>query len=179
MLKSLLRFFKRKPIEQPTTSDSLLDLEKEVQRLRLDLAESQHKVEQFKDELERSHNRAKQDRATATAAQFERLFSDLAAPAAQLHTQIYMVDNEGKILQARDVLVVAKSLLRSLQNQGLVFAGQVGECVAFDPNLHEPLSLQDQPQPGQQSILRFVGVSYQGRLLKKAGVTLVPGEEQG
>jgi hypothetical protein len=62
--------------------------------------------------------------------------ADVAAPVAQLFTQAHLLEVEGKPVQAKDALAVAKRLVRAL------------EAV----------------------VVRFAGVSYRGRLIRKAGV---------
>jgi molecular chaperone GrpE (heat shock protein) len=92
---------------------------------------------------------------------------------------------EGKPVQARDVLIVARRLVRVLEDAGLTLEGQVGETIQFDPNRHEPLQSQGGIMPGQAGVVRFVGVGFHGKLLRKAGVTAgrtaerKPGEEEG
>jgi hypothetical protein len=46
----------------------------------------------------------------------------------------------------------------------------VGEAVAFDQNRHESLRADTSLMPGEQVVVKFVGASYQGKVIKKAGV---------
>jgi molecular chaperone GrpE (heat shock protein) len=108
--------------------------------------------------------------AEAVQEQVERLLSDAAAPVTQLLTQAHLLEVEGKPVQAKDVLAVAKRLVRALEDNGLTLEGSVGETVPFDPNRHEPLSGDAALMPGEAVVVRFVGVSYQGRVIRKAGV---------
>jgi molecular chaperone GrpE (heat shock protein) len=87
-----------------------------------------------------------------------------------LLTQAHLLKVEGRPVQANDILAVATRLVRVLQDQGLAVEGGVGESVEFDPNRHEVLSAEEKISPGEAVIIRLVGVSYQGKLLRKAGV---------
>ncbi len=73
-------------------------------------------------------------------------------------------------MQVKDVLVVAKRLIRALEDNGLTLTGNVGESVSFDSNLHDPLSDHISLTPGVPVVVKFVGVSYQGKVICKAGV---------
>ncbi len=90
------------------------------------------------------------------------------APASQILTQADLLEKQGKPVQARDVLAVARRMLRALERYGLAFAGQTGEQVFFDPNQHTPINEAAQPQAGQPVTIRFAGVTYQGKMIYKA-----------
>jgi molecular chaperone GrpE (heat shock protein) len=156
----------KKPPEGTAADERTLALEREAQDLRLKLEELERALANLKRELERQRSGA----GEAVQAQMERLLADAAAPVAQLLTQAHLLEVEGKPVQAKDVLAVAKRLVRALEGSGLTLADSVGQTVPFDPNRHEPLSAAFAPQPGQSVVVRFVGVAYQGKLLRKAGV---------
>jgi molecular chaperone GrpE (heat shock protein) len=149
----------------------LLVLEGKIQTLQLDLAERERTVAALKQELERRRLGASAEVNSAVQAQVEHMLADLAAPVAQLLTQAHLLEVEGKSVQARDVVVVSKRMVRVLQDNGLTLAGQVGETTSFDPNAHESLNTEATLSPGQRVVIRFVGVLYQGKVLRKAGVT--------
>ncbi len=146
-------------------------LEGQIQTLQLDLAERERTIATLKQELERRRLGASAEAHGAVQAQVEQLLADLAAPVAQLLTQAHLLEVEGKPVQTRDMLAVSKRFVRVLQDNGLTLAGQVGETVPFDPNYHEPLNTQAALTPDQAVVIRFVGVVYQGKVLRKAGVT--------
>ncbi|MBE9045160.1 hypothetical protein IQ255_12230 [Pleurocapsales cyanobacterium LEGE 10410] len=54
----------------------------------------------------------------------------------------------------------------------MTIVSQVGETVSCDSNLHEPLSANSEISSGAEVVVRFTGVSYQGKLICKAGVEL-------
>jgi molecular chaperone GrpE (heat shock protein) len=157
--------FSRKPVDE-----RLLELEREMQSLRLELKEREQEMTRLREELGRQRSGASARVAESVQAQVERLLTDAAAPAAQLLTQAHLLEVEGKPVQARDVLAVAKRLVRTLEDNGLTLEGSVGETVPFDPNRHESLSADASLKPGQPVTVRFVGVAYQGKLLRKADV---------
>jgi molecular chaperone GrpE (heat shock protein) len=170
MWKWLAAIFGKRPPEEAATDERTLALEREAQSLRLKLGELEQTAANLKRELERRSSGANARVAEEVQAQVERLLTDAAAPVAQLLTQAHLLEVEGKPVQARDVLAVARRLVRTLEDNGLTLAGSVGETAPFDPNRHEPLSADVSPQPGQPVVVRFVGVAYRGKLLRKAGV---------
>jgi molecular chaperone GrpE (heat shock protein) len=151
----------------------VLTLERNAQALRLESAEQEKTIARLKADLERQRSSEKVVVAESVRAEIEKLMSDLAMPAAQLLTQAYLLDVEGKPVQAKDVLAVARRLVRSLEAVGLTIIGQVGEAVAFDPNRHTPLSAETAVQAGEKVKIKVVGIGYQGKVLQKAGVERV------
>lgn len=150
-----------------TPEERVLELERELQSLRLELAEQKRANEKLGFELERQRGG---ESARLAAAQVEKLLAGAAAPVSQLLTQAHLLKVEGRPVQAGDILAVATRLVRALEDQGLKIEGSVGEKVEFDPNRHEVLSAEAEIRSGQAVIIRLVGVSYQGKLLRKTGV---------
>lgn len=169
MLSVLKQWFGRSPTTQPQEDERLLTLERQTQNLRLALAESNQLVDKLKQELERQRNGESDRLTSAIQTQVEQLLSDAAVPVTQLLTQAYLLQQD-KPVQAKDVLVVAKRLIRSLEDSGLTITGGVGETVSFDSNLHEPLSASTSLALGIPVVVKFVGISYQGKVIRKAGV---------
>ena len=157
--------------EDPEGREKLV-LEREVQGLRLELESRDQMVADLKRELERARKDESARVTGAVQAQMERLLTDAAAPVAQLFTQAYLLEAEGKPVQAKDVLAVARRMVRVLEDNGLTLEGHVGETMSFDPNRHEPLSAEAAPKPGEAVTVRFVGVSYSGKVIRKAGVVV-------
>lgn len=149
------------------SDERILELEGELQNLRLELAAERKKAERFKDELERFRGG---ETARQAAVQIENLLADSATPVSQLLTQYHLFKVEGKTVQPNDVLAVVMRLVRALEDHGLKIEGGVGDTVQFDPNKHEPLSVDNDINPGDNVTIRLVGISYQGKLLRRAGV---------
>lgn len=169
MLNVLKQWFGRSPSTQPQDNERSLALERQIQNLRLELAERNQLVDKLKQELERQRNSESDRITTAVQTQVEQLLTDAAAPVTQLLTQAHLLE-EGKPVQAKDVLVVAKRLICALEDNGLTLTGSVGETVSFDSNLHEPLSDRTSLTSGVPVVVKFTGVSYQGKVIRKAGV---------
>jgi molecular chaperone GrpE (heat shock protein) len=163
-------FGKPVPAEQTVADERVLTLEREVQRLRLELQERDRVVTNLKGEVERQRGAEEARLAEAVRMQVERLFADVAVPVVQLLTQAHLLEVEGKPIQAKDVLAVVKRVVRALEENGLTLQGSVGEAVAFDQNRHESLRADTSLMPGEQVVVKFVGASYQGKVIKKAGV---------
>ena len=60
-----------------------------------------------------------------------------------------------------------------LSSEPPVAEGHIGETVAFDPNRHELLGSDIALTPGQSAVVRIVGASYRGKVLRKVGVEVV------
>ena len=115
-------------------------------------------------------------RASETSSQriesrLDNLFGDLAGPIAQLMTQENLLVVQRKELQANDVLTVAKQLIASLCKYGLNIEEQIGQILPFDHNRHAPLSLDESILQSQAVTVKMVGLSYKGRVIRRAMVT--------
>ena len=153
----------------------VLDSEREAQGLRLELVEQEQKTRELSGELDRLRRNAVARAGDAVRGQMERLLTDTATPVSQLLTQAHLLEIEGKPVQAKDVLAVAKRLVRVLEDSGLTLEGRVGEIVSFNPDCHQPLSAATEAVAavGQPVRVRFVGTSYRGKVLRKVGVEIV------
>jgi molecular chaperone GrpE (heat shock protein) len=168
------------PSKQPIANDHndrLLSLESETQSLRLTINEREQTIAQLRSELERQRQNESNNQAIAFQTQQEQVFSELAAPISQLLTQIYLLEIENKPVQAKDAIAIVKRMLRVFTEQGLTQLGNIGEVVDFDPNLHQPLSSAVEINNGQAVKIRVAGLTYQGRVLRAAGVELCQDEE--
>jgi molecular chaperone GrpE (heat shock protein) len=150
-------------------AESLVALRREAQDLRLQLEERSRQLAGLQKDRERRQAAEETRAAEAVTAKVERLLAEAAGPATQLLTQAHLLEAEGKPVQARDVLAVARRLVRVLEEEGLTLDGRPGERTAFDPNRHAPLA-GEAPAPGAAVVVRFAGVGYRGRVLRKAGV---------
>ena len=167
MFKWLKQVFKNPSLDNEKT----LTLEREIQNLRLELTERDQLIDKLKQQLEQQRTSENNNIDSAVQNQIEQLLTDTSAPVTQLLTQAHLLE-QGKPLQAKDVLIVAKRLIRTLEDNGLTVVNQVSETVSFDSNLHEPLSASTSITPGTEVVVRFTGVFYQGKVIRKAGVEL-------
>lgn len=154
-----------KSVGEGLPEDTLV-LQRQVQALRLDVAEREREIARLQADLGRT--RVGADAAAQT--QLAALMCDVATPAAQLLTQVYLLEQVGQDVSARDVLALAKRLLRALADHGLTVEGAVGDTVAFDPDRHAVLGPESAPRAGQPVIVRVPGIAYRGAILHKAGV---------
>ncbi len=161
MLKWIKSFF---------SSSQTAGSENEAQALKLELAERERLIAQLKADLDRQRRQAETQAVESLQAQLEGFFTEVARPVAQLQTQAHLFEVENRPVQTRDVLTIARRLIRVLEEHGLDLANEVSEQVPFDPNLHEPLGEGAALRPGQAVIVRFAGVAYRGKLLRKAGI---------
>ena len=160
---------KTKPITQ-ATDPQLITLESQLQALRLELSAREEHITRLKIEIE--HQRARQESLAGerTAIIMENLMSDLASPAAQIITQADLLENQGKLVQARDIMMVARRMVRVLERHGLLLEGAPGDHVSYDPAHHQPLNAGVTPQPGQPVTIRFAGIRYGSKMVLKAMV---------
>jgi hypothetical protein len=86
-----------------------------------------------------------------------------------------MIEVEDKALDARSVLALAKLVVHALEESGMGFVGQVGGVAPYDPACHSPLSADAVLKTGEAVVIRFAGVSYRGKVLRRAGVEPRPG----
>jgi molecular chaperone GrpE (heat shock protein) len=126
------------PVETPDLSHSA-----ELQSLRLELTERDKTIATLKQDLEQQRQKEYSRLETAGQGEIENLLSQLASPISQLLTQTYLMEEEGKTVQAKDILTVTKQLIRTLEAQGLTIAVPVGQQVPFDPNYHQPREFQE------------------------------------
>jgi molecular chaperone GrpE (heat shock protein) len=169
MFSLLKKWLRISQTPQPQSEEKLLTLDREIQNLRLELTERNQSIDKLKQQLEQQRTSENNNIDSAVQNQIEQLLTDTAAPVTQLLTQAHLLE-ESKPVQAKDVLLVAKRLIRTLEDNGLTVVSQVGETVSFDSNLHEPLSASTEISPGAEVVVRFAGVSYEGKVIRKAGV---------
>jgi molecular chaperone GrpE (heat shock protein) len=157
--------------QKPQTDDEQrLILERELQNLRLELTERDRKLANLKQELERQRSSENTRINAAIQREIEQLLSDIASPVSQLLTQGHLLEVEGKPVQAKDILTVAKRLICTLEDRGLSINGKISETLPFEPNYHQPLSSNLDLAVGTPVVIKIVGVSYQGKMIKKATV---------
>lgn len=140
----------------------------ELRSLREELARREEAIAALRHDLARERRTEDARVAELLRARLEPLLSACALPIAHLLTQAHLVEAADRPVQARDVLVNVKRLVRAFEDQGLVAFGAVGERCAFDTARHEPLA--GVIAPGEPVVVRFVGLSYGESLLRKAGV---------
>ncbi len=175
MLKWLINILRPQQLDAAEEVDEdVLTLRRRVQELRLALQEQERVVDRLKADLARERQGSSTYASEAADAALVRLAGDMAAPASQLLLQDHLLA-EGQTVRAADVMAVARQMVRAMEGYGVTFSGQVGAIAAFDPDLHQPLSLASASSTlarGQRVRVLVPGVAYRGRLLRRAGVEL-------
>ena len=158
----------------PPASESTLALQTELQTLRLELAERETAIATLKQDLERQRQGETSRIEAARQSAIENLFEQIAPPLSQLLTQTHLVEQQGKTVQPQDILTVTKRLIRTLETSGLTLTNAVGDTVPFNPNLHQPLSSNQEIPSGTSVVIKMPGLGYGQKNLKKALVEPAP-----
>jgi hypothetical protein len=160
-------------------NERVLELERELQSIKLEFEETVLLLNTARRDLELHSRQSDATKSYEVRKQFEKLFQELAGPTAQLQVQDHILNVQGKPLKPEDIMACANRLLRALQNHGFKIQGKIGETVRFDSNLHEPLALEESVQPEEEVLIRMPGVSYDGKILRRAAVTKQSQRGQG
>ena len=170
MLSRLKEWLGAAPKSETTHDETRLALERELQSLRLALQENEREATELKQALERQRQEAGGRTEEQLQTRLRPLIEETATPVAHLLTQAHLLEKEEKPVQVKDVLAVAKQLVRSLEALGLTIEEQVGDPVRFDPDRHDSMSQDEMLTPDEEAVVKLAGVSYQGQIIKKAGV---------
>jgi molecular chaperone GrpE (heat shock protein) len=149
-------------------SETMLQLENEIQALHLEQAEYKRKIEVQAAEISRLKARQGQLIEMNVTSQMEALLSEMAGPASQILAQADLLENQGKPINAYDILSVAKRMVRALGRHGMTIEGKVGDTASFDPEKHIPIHPEQMIQPGETVKIRFAGILYGEKRLNKA-----------
>lgn len=151
-------------------SERVQQLEREIHSLRAMLEDQDRVVANLTKELQQHRKEAEFRVMRSAQAVIEKLMADVAASVTKLNSQIYVVEEQKRPLNVKDVIAVAKQILSVLQKYGLRLEGYVGELTSYDPDHHAPLKKDALVGQAEPVIVRFVGVGYRGKLLCKARV---------
>jgi molecular chaperone GrpE (heat shock protein) len=145
------------------------DMQREIRRLQMESQERAETVTRLRSDIESMRGGESSRISAVTDSRLERLFDSIAAPAAQLTTQAYLVE-AGKPVQVRDVIAVAGCLIRALECEGFKVSEMTDNTQAYDPDLHQPISNDVSINRGESVVARIPSVTYNNRILRKAGV---------
>jgi molecular chaperone GrpE (heat shock protein) len=159
------------PAEPSAENERLLGLERDLQTVRLELEETKLLLNATRHDLDLLGRQSEESKAHDVRGQLERLFRALAGPATQLMAQNYMLNVRGRPLKAQDIQASCNRLLGILQNHGLEIQGTIDQTVHFDQDFHEPLALDEAVKHGDEVVIRMSGISYHGKVLRRAAVT--------
>lgn len=150
--------------------DDVHALMNQNQTLKMEIAERDRQINQLKDRLDAIENQQTAAGLDRTSARIEAIFHEASSAVSQLLTQAYLLENENKPVQAADILQVARRIIRAMERNGLVIEGQPGSTALYNPSYHSPLTTTTHIAEGQSVTIRLAGISYQGKILSKAGV---------
>jgi molecular chaperone GrpE (heat shock protein) len=142
--------------------DEILSLKRQLAEAVLELRESQAIVAAQKSVIEDSVTA----RTICDTDHMEDLFTALAAPASQLRVQAFLM-NGGKELTGQSVMALAGQFVTLVERAGLEPVGSIGDRVEYDPALHQPLSAQASILDRESVIIKFVGYTYRGRVIRR------------
>ena len=153
-----------------------LDQQRELQSLRLELAQRDQEIAGLQREIARIRDRSDELAQTTSQAQLEPLLTDLSRLVGLLLalTADRGMSAEDDSAQLANVADIVKQLPQVMQDCGWQPVGHVGEVTVFDPNLHTPLAQDESPKPVQPVMVRWPGGAYAGHVLWRAGITLNP-----
>jgi molecular chaperone GrpE (heat shock protein) len=150
--------------------EAVLRLESELQQARLEIQERNRAIERLRSEAASARERADAEAERLAEARIERLVSSMAVPLTQFATQAHLHGTGTADIQVGSVIEVGTRLLRVLSGVGVESVGSIGATEAFDPDRHDPLSDAPAPEPGRPVVVRMVGLSLHGKVLRKAGI---------
>ncbi|MFG2023252.1 hypothetical protein [Streptomyces sp. NPDC048825] len=159
----------------PGRTEQTLRLQRQLREARLEVAERDRTVERLRAELARARDGAEEGARQRTRADLEQLVTTIGSPLVQLSTQAHLHRSGSAQVRTGDVVEVGTRLLRLLRDEGVDTIGEVGETQPFDPDRHESLSATAAPVPGEPVLIRVVGLSLEGRTVRKAGVDIPDG----
>lgn len=155
-------------ISTDESQDKILIMETQLQQLKLELEEGNKTINNLQQQLQRQEEKESLQLQEKILGEKEKLFNDIASPISQLITQKYLLEVEEKPVQAKDILLVVKRLINVFESQGLTVIGDMGKIITFDPNYHQSLNSNIDINISDKVIIKIVGVSYQGQVIKKA-----------
>lgn len=151
----------------------ILQLESEQQSLQMDIAERDRLVTELRNSLYLLEQKQQKMIDSVLANQMESVMTEAAASMAQLFTQEHLLKNEGKPIQAKDVLAVAMKLVRTFESSGVKIEGTIAETTSFDANRHDLLSVNESVADGEPVVIRMPAVKFGERVIRKMMVSRV------
>jgi len=170
-MKNLFSRFNHDPQGEPPERDSSrLALESALKSLELDISDRDETIARLKSELARLRENEQLTARGLTDAALKNLFEELSPQISQLQTQRYLALDQGKPLPPHYIFTILDQMQLVLAKYGLEIADNVGQIVAFNPDHHTPLSLENRLSSGDSVVIRFAGLSFRGQRIHKAGV---------
>ncbi|WP_168801704.1 nucleotide exchange factor GrpE [Glycomyces buryatensis] len=163
-------WFRRPSRPRDADDERVLLLESELQRARLELEDRDLRIARMRSEAAAVRDRVGDEIKRQSRESTERIVGAMAVPLTQFLMQAHLHDSGTAEVKVDDVVEVGRRLMRVLRGAGIDQVGTIGAPEPFDPDRHDPLSTSQTPEPGRPVVVRVVGLSFQGRVLRKAGI---------
>ena len=163
MINWLKQLFSKKKL----SSQSIIELQGKLQEIRLDLIEKEKIITHLKQENDRISRSVEQQIDEKYNQGIEKIFVDLSTPVTHLLTQVYLIEDAGMQVQEKDILAASKRLVQGLFSAGLETIGQLGEVVPYNSINQMALGVESTLKEGDRVVIRFVGLKYRGKILRK------------
>lgn len=163
--------------KKPTSTDldlanaRIRELDIELQSTRLEFEKERKVFDQVQQDFAYFATIAETATNEEIDRKLEKIFLDISSSVSQLMTQDYLLSKSGKPVQAKDVLSVSTSIVKTLLRHGMETVGKVGEETQFDLNAHEPISVEEAISANENVTIRMVGIAYKGKILRRASVS--------
>lgn len=155
-----------------------LERDNALQALRLELDQANLHLSRLNAERQRACREEADRLSDHLDAQLVAVVTPMARPLAQLLTQRQLVEDQGKELAAREVLVVCRRLWEALAAVGVESLEAIDDHVAFNPDHHQPLNQAVALERGEAVRVRMPGIRLKGRVLQPAAVEPVSPEDR-
>ena len=117
-----------------------------------------------------SYETPAQMRSRVSESVLESLAEGIAAPLTHLLVQARLALVDGSHVTAEQLHGTIRRLVEALADHGVLVFAEIGEEVAFDPNLHLPIGLSV-PPVGARCVVKATGVKVSsGKVVRRAGV---------
>ena len=162
------------PVEQQTEHGALAQALEEAQQK---VAEYQDKMLRMQAEMENLHKRSQRDLSNAHKYAIEKFASELLQVKDSLELGLGAGDADATKLQEGAELTL-KILSSALQNFAIAEINPIGE--AFDPNLHQAMTMQESSEHPPNTVINVMqkGYTIHDRLLRPAMVIVAKAPEQ-
>jgi molecular chaperone GrpE (heat shock protein) len=154
----------------------VLQLESDLQQARLEIEERDRTIERLRSEAASARDGVRPEAERLARSEVERFAALMAVPLTQFLTQEHLHRTGIAEVQVSSVIDVGLRLMRVLGGAGVEPIGTVGASEPFDPDRHDPLSTSASPDPGQQVVVRVVGLALRHQVLRKAGIEVAGSE---
>lgn len=143
-----------------------LALKERVGLLEFEIEEQERKIHAIRRELEQVSALSRKE--GEDARRLEDFLTTLTHPLSQL-SAMQSFSESGREIAVTDLFKLFHQIEDAFKGQGVEAIGTVGECVPFDPRLHQPIGgrvFQD----GEKVLVRFTGFIWGEKVLRKAMV---------